>query len=502
MTLKTVDKILYDQPFDNKEFGSERNRIPALYTLNDGSVMAGADIRYAHGSDSPNNIDIAIAVSKDGYTDWEYSMVNHFDDYADTVTSTDSASFIDSAIVQSKTGRIFMLADAQPSECGYLQCKTGTGYTEINGKKHLLLTKGNNGDKLSTFEFYVDDFDGDFAPVFSRNDSKATEYTVDREFRLYKNGEPVFADQKGADGVKIHQNIFYSSAELKCYKTTYLWLRYSDDNGKTWSNPIIISEQIKNDKESFLGVGPGRGIAINHNGKERILFCVYDNNGLFKDPIFENASVVYSDDNGITWHRSNKIKIKSGVGKTSESQLVKIEGKNYKALRIYARNLSNYIAYADSTDGGATWTPFRADRSLEGTKNCMVSLMETTRKLDGKQMILCSSGGNLKLRADGILRVGVTENNGNVNWLNTYHLTQGFYGYSCLTELSDGNFAVFYEDEAAHLKYTIFSVSDNGEISEINGENLDFKPDLSPKAQRSIKAKRFLAKIKFAFGLM
>ena len=33
-------KIVYDQPFDHKEYGSERNRIPALYTLNDGSVMA------------------------------------------------------------------------------------------------------------------------------------------------------------------------------------------------------------------------------------------------------------------------------------------------------------------------------------------------------------------------------------------------------------------------------------------------------------------------------
>ena len=134
-------KIVYDQPFDHKEYGSERNRIPALYTLNDGSVMAGADIRYAHGSDSPNNIDIAVAISKDGYNDWGYVMVNHFDDYADTVTSTDSASFIDSVIVQSSTGRIFMLADAQPSECGYLQAKTGTGYCEINGKKYLLLTK-------------------------------------------------------------------------------------------------------------------------------------------------------------------------------------------------------------------------------------------------------------------------------------------------------------------------------------------------------------------------
>ena len=181
-------KIIYEQPFDNKEFDSERNRIPALYTLNDGSVMAGADIRYSHGSDSPNNIDIAVAVSKDGYTDWKYSMVNHFDDYADTVTSTDSASFIDSVIVQSKTGRIFLLADVQPSECGYLQCKTGTGYIEINGKKHLLLTTGKNSDKLDTFGYYVDNYNGDFAPILKREDSKVTEYTIDREFRLYKNG--------------------------------------------------------------------------------------------------------------------------------------------------------------------------------------------------------------------------------------------------------------------------------------------------------------------------
>ena len=502
MASHEICKIKYDQPYDNGILNSERNRIPSLYTLNDGSVIAGADIRYGHGSDSPNNIDIAVAISKDGYTDWEYSMVDYFDDYADTVTSTDSASFIDSAIVQSSSGRIFLLADVQPSECGYLQCKTGTGYIEINGKKHLLLTSGNNGDKLNTFNYYVGDFKGDFAPVYSRNDSKKTEYSIDREFRLYKNGEPLYTAQKGAEGVNIQQNIFYSASELKCYKTTYLWLRYSDDNGKTWSRPMIISDQIKSEKESFLGVGPGRGMVVNHNGKERILFCVYDNNGLFKDPIFENASAIYSDDNGATWHRSNKIKIKAGLKKTSEAQILKIDTGKYKALRMYARNLSNYIAFADSTDGGHTWTPFRADKSLEGTKNCMVSLIDTSRKINGKQMLLCSSGGNLNARADGLLRAGYVEDNGDVKWISKYHLTKGFYGYSCLTELADGNFAVFYEDEAAHLKYTIFSVSENGEINEINGENLDFKPDTSSKYTRSVNIKRFFAKIKFSLGLM
>lgn len=132
----------------------------------------------------------------------------------------------------------------------------------------------------------------------------------------------------------------------------------------------------------------------------------------------------------------------------------------------------------------------------------MVSLMETTRKINGKQMILCSAGGSLLARADGVLRVGLTEDNGDIDWISIYHLNQGFFAYSCLTELPDGNFAVFYEDEAAHLKYTIFTVSDDGKINEINGENLDFKPDLSKKTQNSISRRRMIAKAKFSLGMM
>ena len=495
-----VSAVDYEQPFDTGTLGSERFRIPALYTLNDGSVIAGADIRYGHGSDSPNNIDITVAISEDGYTGWDYKIINHFDDYADGVTSTDSASFIDSAIVQSSTGRIFVLCDVCPSEGGYLQAKEGTGYITVNGKKHLLLTTGNNADKLDSFGYYIGDYEGNFAPVLTRG-GKTTEYIVDKEYRLYKNGAPIYVDQKGAEGVKVQQNIFYSASELKCYRTTYLCLRYSDDNGKTWSAPVIVSEQVKKDGESFLGVGPGRGLAINYNGKERIIFCVYDNDGLINDPIAENASTIYSDDNGLTWHRGEETSVLMGIGKTSEAQIIALQGEENPVLRMYARNSSNYIAYADSTDGGHSWTTFSADTALEGTSNCMVSFINTSKVIDGKNVVLSSAGGNLSSRADGVIRVGLAGTN-SIKWTDTYQLEKGFFAYSCMTELADGNFAILYEDEAAHIKYMIFTVADDGTISEINGENAEISENLTVWQKIERFFKQFFSKLLIFFGLV
>ncbi len=491
----------YTQPFATGTLNCERFRIPALYTLADGSVLAGADVRYGHGSDSPNNIDISLARSADGYTDWQYTILNHFDDYADGVTDKDSASFIDSAIVQTESGRIIVITDMFPSQGGYLQAKKGTGYADIDGKKRLLLTDGKNSDKLSSFGYFVGDMQDGRAPVFNRKDKTPTTYSIDENYRLYKNGEPLCCAQKGADGMQVQQNVFYSAADLQMYRTIYLCMRYSDDMGKTWSKPVLLSDSLKKDNENFFGICPGRGKVISHNGRERILFCVYNNHGFIDDPICENASVIYSDDNGQTWHRSKKISLRPMLTKTSESQLVELQANGKKVLRMYARNNSNYIAFADSTDGGETWTRFKADRVLEGTKNCMVSFLDTSRKINGKQVILSSAGGSIPARADGLLRVGLVENNMDITWISQYHINRGFFAYSCLTELPDGNFGLLYEDEPAHIQYMIFSVSDKGEITEINANNCQFNNSPSAKEQKIIKAKRRNAEIWFKLGL-
>ena len=68
--------VSYDQPFDRGVFDSSENRIPALITLNNGAVMAAIDMRYKHGSDSPNNIDTLVYVEPNDTTVMEFSFIN------------------------------------------------------------------------------------------------------------------------------------------------------------------------------------------------------------------------------------------------------------------------------------------------------------------------------------------------------------------------------------------------------------------------------------------
>lgn len=479
-------------PFEKGTAGSELFRIPAIITLKDGSVLAAADIRHNHGLDSPNNLDTLVAVSSDGYGEWKYTVVNHFDDYPDGVDNKNSASFIDSVIVQSeKTDTIFMLTDVFPSGGGAPNASKGTGYVTIDGKKRLALTDGDDITDFKKFGYYIDEFENGFAKVKKIADSSATAYTVDREYRLYKDGKNAVMQQNGT-GKTVNQNVFYREADLTLYRTMYMALRKSTDGGKTWSEPEIITNQVKNDNESFFGVGPGRGLAIDINGKERILFPVYDNAGGK-----ENISTIYSDDGGKTWLRGGETQVRFGLKKTSEGQLITLPDGT---VRMFARCNNNFVAYADSTDGGVTWTKFKADTGFGMvTKNCMVSFINTDKKIDGKPVVIGSSAGNIFERADGIVRVGTIEEDKSINWISLYHVNSGFYAYSCLTELADGKIALLYEDEPYHIAYMILDIADDGSVSEINGNNIQFKEDGNVLRKIGTWFKKIIVRLQMCF---
>lgn len=50
--------------------------------------------------------------------------------------------------------------------------------------------------------------------------------------------------------------------ELHMKKHMSIWHFYSDDDGKTWSEPQNITPMAKESWMTFFGTGPGRGLQL------------------------------------------------------------------------------------------------------------------------------------------------------------------------------------------------------------------------------------------------
>lgn len=480
MLLMTVVSFGLTQPFETGTLGCEKFRIPAICTLNDGSIITVADIRHDHGQDSPGNLDTLSAVSFDVGETWDYVMVNYLDDCAYGTANWNSASYIDSAVIQSKkTGRIFVATSSFPSGGGTFYSERGTGYIkDENGVPRLALTDMDmrTTRNIKDYKYYVGEYKDGFAKVVGTEKN----YTVDENLYLYLDGEPLYMTQKNSDGkVQVKQNLYYEESDFHMFPTCYLSLKYSDDNGKTWSAPRILNPELKEENENFYGIGPGRGFVTTYNGKERIIFCAYDNS-----TGAEATSTFYSDDNGETWHRGERIRASKLIGKTSEAQII---GMPNGGLRIFTRNTSRYVATATSFDGGVTWTRAKADKSLYCTVNCLVSFINTSTYVDGKQVVVGSYGNGEYSRANGVLRTGLMDENGKIKWISRFRLNDGFFAYSCLTELQDGRIACLLEDGPQHITLRYFSIDSKGNIVPEDGNYINGELPSRPSFKDRIK---------------
>ena len=268
-------------------------------------------------------------------------------------------------IVQADDGTIYLMADAFPYGTGSARSQAGSGMITVDGCKYLALTeKGNSVTDMKNFTLYIKE---DGTVWDSRTDS-ATDYSMDEDFNLYKNGSALTVQQRDPslqyNGTRVPMNIFYEDSELQVYRTSYLWMASSSDGGKTWSAPQILNS-LKLESESFLGFGPGRGYVISQGEyKGRILIPVYSTEGTRG----ERSSVIYSDDNGKTWNRgpASTLTWDSALdpGKTSESQFVELPDGT---IRMFTRTcpgntgwgdgVKSLVSYtAESRDGGRTWT--------------------------------------------------------------------------------------------------------------------------------------------------
>ena len=200
---KAITGTTEGQPFVNGEpdGGNGKNdRIPSLITLDNGWLVAAADMRWQTTADSPQNLDTIVSVSRDGGKTWSYEIVNYFDDQANSATSQASASFIDPSMVQGPDGKLYMVVDACPSYAGLMygnrMGNQSSGFDEQGRMLVALASEDGDAPKEKSAYTYRVDLNAEPSRVtvqgtelklypITTESGEATGYWVDAELDLF-----------------------------------------------------------------------------------------------------------------------------------------------------------------------------------------------------------------------------------------------------------------------------------------------------------------------------
>lgn len=460
-TKKTAYPELQQIFHKNDGTGSNYYRIPALLTLKSGTVISAADARFGGTHDSPNNIDIAVARSEDGGKNWsEPELLFHYGDYEDNTleipvgTQTrvnQSASFIDPVLLQDEeTERVFLISDAMAAGYGSPQAVTGSGYKEIQGKKYLKLQKAGETDYNYTVR--------ENGVIYNDTTNQPTEYSLNSNFEILKDNVLQTVKQKSSrfdptngsgqlvtdeTDKDVPMNIMYADAVFKALPTTWLYMKYSDDDGKTWSDPILLNGMVKAEDSRVLVTGPGRGMQIkNGEYKGRLIVPVYDT---------AQSGIIYSDDHGATWNYAKGSSTKKAA--MSESQIVEMPDGT---LRVYARSTGSKIAEAVSLDGGKTWTEAAYVPGMtQPGWGSQLSVIRYGGLIEGKPALIMSTPAGVgNYRRDGRVKIGLITDTGKegsekykIDWTYDYSVDSknAGFAYSCLSELPNHQIGLMYE---------------------------------------------------------
>ena len=441
----------------NKD-GIKSYRIPALLKTDKGTLIAGADERRLHSSDW-GDIGMVIRRSEDNGKTWgdRVTITNLRDNPKASDPSIGSPVNIDMTLTQDpETKRIFAIYDMFPEGKGIfgMSSQKEEAYKEINGKTYQLLYREGEQEAYTIREN---------GTVYTP-DGKATDYRV-----VVEPVKPAYSDKGDLyKGDQLLGNIYFTTnktSPFRIAKDSYLWMSYSDDDGKSWSAPQDITPMVKADWMKFLGVGPGVGITLRtgpHKG--RIVVPVYTTNRANHLNGSQSSRIIYSDDHGKTWHMGGGVNdnrtlydgtvvdsstMSNYYAQNTEASVVQL---NNGDLKLFMRGLTEDLQVATSHDGGLTW-----DNNVEryDVPDVYVQMAATHTVQNGKEYILLANA-NGPGRKNGYIRVARVEEDGQLTWLHHHLIQEGEYAYNSLQQIGPDEFGLLYEHHApGGVPYTL-----------------------------------------------
>lgn len=451
-------------------------RIPSLLKTEKGTLLAGADERIEQACDW-GNIGMVIRRSEDDGVTWgkRETIVNlRNNPRVPLVTSGDysgSPINMDMALVQdtsSKTKRIFSIYDMFPEGRGVISIANTPEkeYTQIGGQSYLNLYNNEKKSKVFTIR--------DKGIVYNFK-GKKTDYHVITE--TTKSDHSNLGDIY--KGKQLLGNIYFTkhkTSPFRLAKSSYVWMSYSDDDGRTWSSPRDITASLRRRGMKFLGIGPGKGIVLKwgpHAG--RIIIPAYSTNWKSHLRGSQSSRLIYSDDHGKTWHTGKAVNDNSVLSngekihsltmdnkKEQNTESVPVQLKNGD-IKLFMRNLTGNLEVATSKDGGETWQ--NHVKRYKEVHDAYVQLSAIRFEHDKKEYILLvNANGPGKKRQDGYARLAQVNRNGSFKWLYHHHIQDGSFAYNSVQQLNNDQFGVLYEHREKHqnsftLNYKVFNWS-------------------------------------------
>ena len=458
---KVTDKLDVFEGGENRKpnkDGIASYRIPALLKTDKGTLIAGTDERRLHHSDW-GDIGMVVRRSDDNGKTWGDRIVisNPRDNEKAKNPEWPSPVNIDMALVQDpETKRIFSIYDMflEGKAVFSLPGKAPQAYEQVGDKVYQVLYKQGDPERYTIRE------NGE---VFDSQNRK-TEYKV-----VVDPKKPAYSDKGDLyKGEELIGNIYFEYSEKNIFRvsnTNYLWMSYSDDDGKTWSAPKDITYGIRKDWMHFLGTGPGTGIAL-HSGphKGRLVIPVYTTNNVSYLSGSQSSRVIYSDDHGETWQAGEAVNDNRPVGnqiihsstmnnpgaQNTESTVVQLKNGD---LKLFMRGLTGDLQVATSKDGGATWE--KDVKRYADVKDVYVQMSAVHTVQDGKEYIVLSNAGGPG-RYNGLVHVARVEANGDLTWLKHNPIQSGKFAYNSLQDLGNGEFGLLYEHaDSKQNEYTL-----------------------------------------------
>ena len=219
----------------------------------------------------------------------------------------------------------------------------------------------------------------------------------------------------------------------------------SEDDGKTWSDPINITNQIKHPDWNLLLQGPGKGITM---ADGTLVFPAQYQDTKAKNRL-PYSTIIFSKDQGQTWQIGT-----GAYPDTTEAQVVELEDGRLMLNCRYNRQSRRVVMITD--DLGATWQEHPSSRNaLTEPRSCMASLINVDRELGRPYsgLLLFSNPAHPSSRREMTIRAS---RDGGRTWPvnSTLQIDHGISaGYSCMTMIDEKTVGILYEGNRAHMTF-------------------------------------------------